>query len=225
MAFSAGPALATASPTPSNEDHRIGVVRNAMADEIRLEAMPGTDLTVLMPRGETVDTVELGDVATWHVSVLPSHDGFVISALRPVAASPLAVRTSRGAYRFSLNATLGGMHPYLVRLEQGGGGALPGAPKVWSPPVIVPPGAYRLSGDKEVLPSTIRDDGRKVYIQWAASQPLPAVFALDARGREEMIDGYMREGTFTIDHLVEKLVFRLDKARGEARRIARKAAR
>jgi len=225
LLLAASPGLATVAPIPSNDDNRIGIVRRAAGDEVRLDTIAGNDLTILPPRGEQISTVELGDVAAWHVAVSPTRDAVVIYALRPVTGSAMTMQTDRGTYRFMLNAVTSGTFPYLVRIESGGFGGSSSPPKIWTPPVIVEPGVYSLSGDKTVLPSVIRDDGRKVYIQWPASQALPAVFSLDAKGREEMVEGYMREGTFTIDHLVEQLVFRLDKAQGKAKRVVRKAAR
>jgi type IV secretion system protein VirB9 len=220
-----GLAQATTAPIPSGEDSRIGILRNAGNDEIRLDAIAGHDLTILLPRGEQIATVELNDVAAWHASVAPTRDAFTIYALRVVSASPMTVRTDRATYRFLLNAALSGAFPYLVRIEGNSAGNSMSPPRIWTPPVVGQPGNYKLSGDKTVLPSVIRDDGRKTYLQWTASQPLPAVFVRDGRGREAMVDGYMRDGVFTIDHLVDRLVFRIDKAQGKARRLAPKAVR
>ena len=225
LALSATPVQAGLAPIPSGDDSRIGILRNAANDVARVDVVIGNDLTLLMPRGELIETVELKDTQVWHVSVAPARDGLVLYALRPVSDSTMTVRTNRATYHFALNANVTGVFPYLVRLENGGTSNAAPQFKAWTPPVVVPPGSYRLSGAKAVLPSTIRDDGRKTYLQWDANQPLPALFALDARGHEAMIEGYMREGVFTIDHLVEQLVFRLDKAKGKARRIAPKRAK
>jgi type IV secretion system protein VirB9 len=78
---------------------------------------------------------------------------------------------------------------------------------------------YRLSGDRALWPVEIGDDGIHTYIVWSEEQSLPAVFAINAIGREEMVDGYMRQGIFTIDRIYEKLVFRIDKKAAKAKRI------
>jgi type IV secretion system protein VirB9 len=82
---------------------------------------------------------------------------------------------------------------------------------------------YKLTGNKELRPSSIRDDGSKTYIQWDRDQPIPGVFALDRLGREEMVDGYMRDGTFTIDRIHDRLVFRIDDIKAEAARPSEKS--
>jgi type IV secretion system protein VirB9 len=76
-----------------------------------------------------------------------------------------------------------------------------------------PPGAvrYKLSGEASLRPVRISDDGTHMYLEWSEDQALPAVFALNAQGEEEMVDGYMRQGIFTIDRVHNRLVFRIDK--------------
>jgi type IV secretory pathway VirB9-like protein len=80
--------------------------------------------------------------------------------------------------------------------------------------------SYRLKGAVSIRPARIGDDGSKTYIQWDDDQPIPAVFALDNRGREQIVDGYMRGDLFTIDRVYQRLVFRIDKDRAEAIRVA-----
>ena len=81
--------------------------------------------------------------------------------------------------------------------------------------------SYRLSGEKSLRPVRIGDDGTHVYIEWSEEQALPAVFALNAIGEEEMVDGYMRQGIFTIDRVHKTLVFRIGKQRAKADRMNR----
>jgi len=77
---------------------------------------------------------------------------------------------------------------------------------------------YKLSGNRSLLPNSISDDGVRTHIQWGPSQSLPAVFGLDERGGEELVNGHMRDGTFTIDRVYARLVFRIDDAKASARR-------
>ncbi len=89
--------------------------------------------------------------------------------------------------------------------------AAPAAPEMTS---------YRLKGSTSVRPSRIGDDGQRTYIQWDEDQPIPAVFAPDKRGQEQIVDGYMRGDLFTIDRVYPRLVFRIDKDMAEAIRNA-----
>lgn len=78
---------------------------------------------------------------------------------------------------------------------------------------------YKVAGNREIRPYSIRDDGARTYIQWEPSQAMPAVFALDHQGHEEIVNGYMRGEEFTLDRIYERLVFRIDDAVATARRI------
>jgi len=215
----ASAAQADVMPISSNEDGRIGVAHISGNETVRLQVNTGNDLTVLLPFGEHVQQVTVSDTNIWHVAVTTGQDALVLSALRPSGATGMTLRSDRRTYEFSLTAVPNGTVPYLVRLDPN---TNVNRPRVWTPPVVVQPGTYKLSGHKDLYPSSIRDDGRKIYLQWSASQPIPAVFALNRQGREEMVDGYMREGTFTLDRLYDELVFRIDKAQAHARRIAGK---
>lgn len=83
--------------------------------------------------------------------------------------------------------------------------------------------AYKVTGNREIRPASIRDDGARTYIQWGAAQAMPAVFAVDHQGHEEIVNGYMRGDDFTLDRIYEKLVFRIDDAVATARRIEAKS--
>ena len=84
-----------------------------------------------------------------------------------------------------------------------------------------PLASYRMSGEKSLRPSRIGDDGVHMYLEWDEEQALPAVFALNALGEEEMVDGYMRVGVFTIDRVHQALVFRIGNKRAKALRVNR----
>lgn len=79
--------------------------------------------------------------------------------------------------------------------------------------------AYRLSGDRSLRPSQISDDGAKMYLTWPADAELPAIFALDSRGQEIMVDVWMRDGRLVIDAVHPRLVFRLDRQIARAERL------
>ena len=80
---------------------------------------------------------------------------------------------------------------------------------------------YRVTGEKALRPAQMSDDGEKTYLIWDADQALPAVFAVNDIGGEEIVDGYMRDGVFTIDRVYSKLVFRIDRKVAKAVRLLR----
>jgi type IV secretion system protein VirB9 len=215
-----GVAHAQIAPTPT-QDPRMAVVHADGQTPIALTLVPGRDLTVFIPAGEHVQGVTVGDSGSLHVAVPDSQDGIVLSALHAVSGVSLSVRTERQTYGFAVTAAFTGTAPWLVRIESGGPSYAP--PPIWTPPVFRAPGTWKLNGDKALQPKSIRDDGLKTYIEWGPDQSLPAVFGIGATGSEEMVDGWVRQGTFVIDRVYPALVFRIDKAEASAKRSEIKA--
>jgi type IV secretion system protein VirB9 len=138
--------------------------------------------------------------------------GLLLIALLPVAGlvETGAGRSSEAVFRSAFagqNSETGG-YGSAAQTEAGAGAAQPVA-------------AYRLSGEKSLRPARIGDDGTHMYLEWDEEQALPAVFALNALGEEEMVDGYMRSGVFTIDRVHRDLVFRIGKKRAQAKRVGK----
>jgi type IV secretion system protein VirB9 len=183
-----------------------------------LRARTGSELLVLLPKGETVRDFTIDDDGIWRVTQTAGHDGLTLYALRPAQGSKLTVHALRRDYRLVLAADAETAAPYVVRIAAGGEqqGRAGVAPAPSAP-------GYRLSGDRSVLPTSIADDGEKVYIEWAEDQPIPAVLSLDRSGREAMTDGYMRDGRFVLDRIYPRLLFRIDGAEARAERLASKA--
>jgi type IV secretory pathway VirB9-like protein len=138
--------------------------------------------------------------------------GLLLFALLPVgglieiSAGRSAESMSRNAFS-ARNSETGG-YGNAAQINAGVGKAQPVA-------------AYRLSGEKSLRPVRIGDDGTHMYLEWDEEQALPAVFALNALGEEEMVDGYMRSGVFTIDRVHRDLVFRIGKKRAQAKRVSK----
>jgi type IV secretion system protein VirB9 len=203
-------------PVSSPDDARIAILRYSPGTTGQLRAVAGAELTVLMPVGEHVQRVTVGDPDAVRVIVPGDHDGIVLSALRPLQGVSLSVETEQQTYRFGLSVSYQGNAPWLVRLERSGGAIrnqFPTSPiNAATLPAPLPPGEWKLKGDQALAPVMIRDDGAKVSIRWSSTQAIPAVFALDDRGQEQMVNGYMRGDAFVIDRIFEHLVFRIDKA-------------
>lgn len=202
-----------------NGDSRITTLQVRPGQPIVLTVVAGVDQTVILPQGEHILRVIVGEAGAFHVAVPTGQDALVISAMRPVSATALQVQTPRQRYEFTVEAVLQGQVPLVVRLM--GGEQLPTPQAQTAPPrsadsVVT---EYRITGDEAVRPASISDDGSKTSIQWSAAQAIPAVFSLDAKGKEQMVNGFMRGGSFVIDRVFDKLVFRIDSAVAQAKRL------
>lgn len=206
-----GAALAQVAPTPGFDDPRLQTVAYDPARPVRLVAFANSTLTVMLLPGDRIERVVLSDPGAFEVKVTGPADGLNIAPLRADGAATLLVDTPLRRYEFDLATGDGLAAAYLVRFLDPRGTASPAAARPMT-------GEYRLSGEQTLLPSAIGDDGERTYLEWGAYQSLPAVFGIGANGEEEVVDGYMRAGVFTIDRVYAELVFRIDRKRAKARR-------
>lgn len=221
-ATSATAAIAQIAPVPGVDDPRLQTVAYDPSRPVRLVAFPGANLTVMLLPGDSIGRVVLSDQGAFDVRVTATGDSLNILPLRPDANATLLVEGAQRRYEFDLDTGEGLAAAYVVRFVGSPEFPAPAAAQGVAPPTFDPAlwtGVYRLTGEKTLRPSRIGDDGERTYIEWAANQSLPAVFGIGASGQEEVVDGYMRDGVFTIDRVYSELVFRIDKLRVRARRV------
>ncbi|MDB5688018.1 MAG: Conjugal transfer protein TrbG/VirB9/CagX [Rhizorhabdus sp.] len=190
------------------EDPRIQVVRFVQDHPIAIAISPASDMLIMLPPGDRIQRITLGISGEYQVRPSAAADGIALRHLRGVAPTMMAVETDQHHYDFALTPTADANAPSLVRVELSRSlmAARPAPPRHGD---LTP---YKMTGTVALRPQSIGDDGLRTYIEWGDSQLIPAVFAIDAVGREQMVDGYMRGGVFTIDRVYEKLVFRIDRS-------------
>ena len=84
---------------------------------------------------------------------------------------------------------------------------------------LIVEGRYRLSGESSLRPSRISDDGQHTYIEFPRDAALPAIYSVDERGTESLVNGMMRDELYVIDSVVPRLVFRIDQHVAHATRL------
>ncbi len=213
-------ASAQVFPTPGPETPRIQSVDWQANEPIVLTAFPNATLTVMLEPGEAIQRAVLTGNQLWEVTVSAENDSFQVKPLVSAAPASLSVETNARAYEFMLETGQDLQAAYLVRVSYPGPDVA--AETALTPEITGLDWSYRLRGDKSVRPASIRDNGEKTVIEYAPGQPLPAVFAIGATGKEEVVDGYMRGEKFVIDRVHQRLVFRIDKEKATARRNKRK---
>ena len=211
----AAPALAQELP-PISSDSRVQTVAWSQDGVIPLAMEPGSSLTVILSASERIANVTVGDTSAFQVAVAGSGDSLFVKPIAAFARTNMTVMTDARRYLFMLDSAGGPGSPYVVQLSYPAApssGALPEQPA----PALAE-GTWKVTGDRNLRPLEIHDDGAKTYIQWAPDQALPAVFAIPPSGGEEVVDGYMRDTVFVIDRVHPKLVFRIDNHTAIARR-------
>ncbi len=203
------------APIPGDDDPRLQTVAYQPGQPVRLVAFPGANLALMFQPGERVEQVVLSDPNAFHVTVVGADDSLNIDALRPDARAGMSVVTDARRYNFTLETGDGLAAAYVVRFVDEANNV----PVEASPSPELATGEYRLSGSTRLRPAWISDDGERTYIEWDEYQSLPAVFGVGPSDGEEVVDGYMRDGVFTIDRVYRELVFRIDKQQAKAKRI------
>lgn len=211
LALASLPAAAQAqiTPVPDAANPRLQTAVWQDGAEIVLTALPQTGLTVMLEPGEQILEVVPGQADVAAITVSAERDSFVIVPAPDMGDLSLRVRSDKRTYPLRIRTESSLLAAYLVRFLYPAAAGDYSTGQVWS---------YRLKGDKSVRPSAISDDGVRTSIAFAPDQALPAVFALNARGDEEVVNGYMRGDHFVIDRVYPELVFRIDKAKASARR-------
>lgn len=197
-------------------DPRIETLAWQNGTVVPLRTTVGGNVTLLLERGEAVQSIVVGDPSAVDVKVPPQADSVLIRTLREPVDPIIDVFTGPRHYRLRLVVGAASDVAYLVRLSDGS--SAPTALPV-SPEILEGDFAYKLKGETSLRPLRVSDNGNRSYLEWAPDQPLPAVFAINALGEEETVDSYMRGNVLVIDRVYGKLVFRIGKRKAEAQRL------
>lgn len=206
-----------AAQAPSQADPRLQTILYDAGQVVRLNVATNFQLTIIFSPAERVENVAIGDSDSWQATVNRRGDTLFLKPARQNSATNMTVITDARIYNFELASTYGPSadSPFTVRF------LYPDAQsEVSAEPAALPEvGQYRLRGARAVRPSAISDDGVRTYIEWRPEQPLPAVFAIDARGDEVLLEGYVRDDLYVIDAVHRTLVFRLERQTARASRL------
>ena len=213
MVLASLPAMAQELP-PLRSDPRVQTVAWTQDGVIPLTMETGSSLTVILSASERIANVTVGDSSAFQVAVSGAGDSLFVKPLTAFARTNMTVMTDARRYLFVLDSSGGPGSPYVVQLSYA---VAPGV-RAQDPTYVLAGGTWQVTGDRNLRPFEIHDDGVKTYIQWAPDQALPAVFAITPSGGEEVVDGYMRDSVFVIDRVHPKLVFRIDGHTAIARR-------
>ncbi len=214
-----GAAQAQAPPQLGVQDPRIQSIDYVPDQVVRVEASPGYMVTIALAADEHIETVAVGDGGAWQVTSNRRGDRLFVKPVAGGVTTNMVVVTDTRVYNFELAPASGSGPVWALSFRYPSFAAENPAPA--GDGTIV--GRYSVRGDKGLRPSSIYDDGVHTYLEWPEDRDLPAIYTLNAQGKEALVNGMMRDGRMVIDGVQTKLVFRIDARRAEAVRIAGKS--
>ncbi len=211
---------ATAEATRQEESHsaRFLTIDFAAGIRSRMPTADDTSQSLLLAPGETIRFAAVSNPQVYSVTTWTTKDSLTVRTIGTAAPATLRIRSDMRSYEIELVPATAHEVPYVVSFNY----------LAEASPVAVastPQSTYQQHGNSQLLPTLISDDGHKTYMQWHDDQPMPAVFAIGPSGGEEMVDGYMRDGVFTIDSVYSQFIFRIDGAKATAKRFTRRGGR
>jgi type IV secretion system protein VirB9 len=219
----AAPALAQVQPQPGTGDPHLQQIDYDAGQIVQLRGAPGYQLMVDLSPDEQVQSVALGDSSAWQVSVNRAGDRLFLKPIQANVATNMTVVTSVRVYNFDLNALPGPSPdmPYTVQFRY----PVPRAeaPDTQYVDVSSPTrrlSRYKVSGDRQLWPVSITDDGQRTFISWSKTSPIPAIYAPDRLGNDALVNGMMgADDVYVVDGAPQKLTFRIDNNVAHATRI------
>ncbi|HZZ33502.1 MAG TPA: P-type conjugative transfer protein VirB9 [Phenylobacterium sp.] len=212
---------AAVQPQPGVQDPRIQVVHYNPRDVVELRGTLGITTSIEFDPGEQLQTVAIGDSRAWQVTPNKRGSLLFIKPLLVRGPTNMVVITSLRRYDFSLKAqnpqTRGAASPVFgIRFEY--------PEPIFSAPVVLkasPAAAvaapeaptaknsrYSFEGSRELRPARVFDDGTFTYFEFAANVDYPAVYAVEAGGKEAIMNFSVRQGYIVIDKISQAFVLR-----------------
>ncbi len=165
---------------------------------------------------ERVETIVVGNDMGWEVKPNRSGNRVIVRPLGSATTTNMVVVTDQRRYVFVISADGGGgSGAFVLRFSYPPG--QPGGPQQ-----VRREADYRLKGNKTLYPIAMSDDGKRTMITWDLKTSLPAIFAIDERGHEALVNGRMVDGDYVVEGIARRYLFRLGKVRADATRIVLK---
>lgn len=226
------PVLASAEVTPQKGpfDPRVRVVDYNPLNVVKVRTFYGVSTHVQLAEGESVKDVAIGDDQAWNVKPRGNH--IFIKPKAEKADTNLTIITDRRTYQFVLvvqprsrkdpsaysdtNLVYSLMFQYpnedasaKATVASRKARAADLKTKLASAAATARNFDYWVAGSDEISPTAAYDDGRFIYLTFSNNRDMPAVFAVDAQGKEALINTHVIDGkTIAIQRMLPSLMLR-----------------
>lgn len=226
-------AMAELTPPKGNLDPHIRIVDYNPMNLVKLSTFYGVSTHVQFADGETIQAVALGDDQAW--KVVPRENHLFIKPQAKKADTNLTVVTNLRTYQFALvvhprrpNDSTAWADPNLIfsltfrypddEAAKTAASAKQLALKAKFNEVkaklsdaarVGKNTDYWVAGSEKISPTAARDDGRFIYLKFTNNRDMPAVYEVDEKGNEALINTNVIDGnTIVVQRLVRRLMLR-----------------
>ena len=217
-------ALFAAQTSPAQtlqNDSRLETIAYQDGVTVPVNSAIGHGVMIVFAAGERVIAFDASDPQAFSIDESVNTGSLVIRTNRTPENPNITVRTQLRSYNFTVQVGMPEDADMVVQFIYADEDAVAAR----GPALEVKKPRYRVTGEASLRPSQISDDGTRTFLVWREDQALPAVFAINPFGDEEIVDGYMRAGIYTIDRVYPQLVFRIDRKAAKAERIVKEGGR
>lgn len=180
-------------PEPGPVDTHIQSVLYTPDEVIRLQGALGWQIMLEFGSDERIENVSIGDSTAWQVTPNKRARNLFLKPLKKNATTNMTVVTDRRRYAFSLETLPRRLTtPWVVRFEYPRE-VVETVEEPLPPPPLPLNFAYRLAGDKALLPARVWDDGVMTYFEFGPEKSLPAIFA-GGPGKDESLVNSLTRG-------------------------------
>jgi type IV secretion system protein VirB9 len=197
---------ATAETTPQSGalDARVRIATWTEGQVYRIVTTLTHVTSVEFGEGETIRSIIAGDTAGFQFDGVPGGRAFAIKPVATGVATNITVYTNRRSYYFHVVEARETPH-YVVQFrypdEQ--------APAARAVAAEAPNTGYAVSGQSEITPIAVWDDGTFTYFRFARNAPVPAIFR-HAAGAERTVNSLAEsDGVIRVSGVSREWVLRL----------------
>lgn len=215
--FTSFQAYAIKEPKSMAVDKRLGVIVYNPYDVHRFTGYYGYQSSIIFAEDESIDTISMGDSIPWQM--VPQGNRLFLKPIEQDATTNMTLITNKRVYYFELHAE------EAIDINENGlmfavKFLYPGDPDSSSPISTANAGPdltnkslfnfnYTISGPEIVSPIKIFDDGKFTYFEFKDSESeLPAIFYVNSRGSEGLINYRMAGKYLAIESVRERFTLR-----------------
>ncbi len=212
LAFAMAPVSADQRPAPLPSDGRIKQFVYNENTVYRLDVHTNFISTVQFGKNEVVESIQVGDSASWQIIRLKRGDVVSIKPLNVDAVTNMTVYTDRRVYTFELRAHHGKaghrqnhnfratfVYPSGAVSEYKNAASSRGAKNF----------AYFVAGKAVFAPIEIYDNGKQTFFRFPENAPLPGIFRVGKGGSEYVVNSRTAGNTIIVDGVHKRWTVRI----------------